>query len=900
MKRTALLSATILLLTASCVKEQSIEQIPDVPAGPLTISAGSSSICKTILSGGDKILWLNTDLLYVFNRENTATLFSTTDDDVQSASFSTPEWPGGTPTYAVHLNPDYNEQFELECPVDGVLPVKFRPVQNVIWKGTFARQASASVGKVEYVDNRFVIKEMKNVMSVLSFRIEGDNVEKIVARSIGNEVMAGWVNVDYAKLEAGETDFWAPIEGKKQSSTVTLTPGGNIVKDSCFQPGTYYMTLLPQNYKSGIEFSIYTGGSATPLVRTIGKNGGVVLKRSEIRTVSTGVDDLLPANITIDLPFYNDGDVNPLGFGDLSASDESAGGETYSYTFNYEIEGSPASMEFPIVVCKGSSAGARYHYKSYSLVWPEGRTGSLLAFDQANGWIIAPAIKGRVLKSILYEHGNAYTKQMVVKEITDPSNPRLGDAVTIAYTSKQTPVASADGPSSDRISFYSNGFESTNVTANTKPGVPYFLQFTGNNGTRVYRIKLEYGTSLPEIPNFSPEETDFPRVIVTTNDGQAIVDKETKIRGYLQYDNVGGVYPEPMAVADSMVIKGRGNTTWTKHPKKPYKVKLDSKSSFFGIDKDKEWVLLANHSDKSLLRNLVAMKISSILGFDWTPGMRPVELWLNGRYEGAYCLAEHKKVSKSRININLPEDGGNDMYLEFDQLMDETTCFKTDRFGIPVMFSDPEVPSDEMLSETKKWFEDFEAVLESGSFADPETGYPAYIDVPSFINHYIIQELSKNVDGRMNKGAFVTRTTGGPMKIYHEWDFDIAFGNDYAITSLPGVDAGPTGFLIKDFTGSQKGTGWYPTLFRDPVFVEAVKQRWNEVYPRLREIPDYIDSMASFVRPAAERNFRRWPILGKYVWPNVKWPATYDEEVACLKEFYSSRLEWLNENLAAL
>lgn len=582
-----------------------------------------------------------------------------------------------------------------------------------------------------------------------------------------------------------------------------------------------------------------------------------------------------PETLVLDLDFHNDKRENPLGFGELNATDETADGEIY------ELGG------YPITVCKGAVSDGHYYYSP----------GGYLSFDGAYGWIALPAITGWQLQSVTYEHGNAYVKRMVIKTSLNPS-------LTIAYTSSDASfVASEDGriPSSETISFYSNGTVDVSVSGEPVPGARTYLQFISAK-THVYRIKAVYMRSLPPVPGPVEVETGFPRVSITTTDAAPIVSKEDYVTGSIEYSDPEGVNPGEKYISETDVarFRGRGNTTWNKHPKKPYKIKLDSKASFFGLAKDKEWALLANYSDKSLLRNIVAMKVSSILGFDWTPAMYPVELWLNGRYDGMYCLSEHKKISKSRIDITVPEDGGDQMYLEFDLLMDETTCFETERFKIPVMFSDPEIPSDEMLAETKRWFKDFEDTLASEGFADPVTGYAAYIDVPSFINHYIIQELAKNVDGRMTKGTFITRSTGGPLKIYHEWDFDIAFGNDKAIATLPGVDAGPTGFMIKDFTGNSKGTGWYPTLFRDPVFVEAVKRRWNEVYPQLKDIPAFIEAQAAVLKPAAERNFLRWPILGKYVWPNVSWPATYDEEVANLKDFYSTRLEWLDENLNAL
>lgn len=584
--------------------------------------------------------------------------------------------------------------------------------------------------------------------------------------------------------------------------------------------------------------------------------------------------------IVIDLQFYNGENVNPLGFGDLHSADESAEGEVYEY------------QGYPITICKGKQSGASYNYRSRTLVYPEGAEGCCLAFSDKNGWIKLPGIEDYHVQSVTYEHGNAYVKRMVIKKSLDPS-------VSLAFTfDDDSRIATAAGPNSETISFHSNGKINECINDNPGKGEPVWLQFIGNNGTRVYRIKAVYTRELPPVPGQTNAKTGFPTVKINTTDNAPIESREEYVTGSIEYSDPEGVNPGGRKFAESDVaqFRGRGNTTWNRFPKKPYKIKLGEKAPLFGLHADREWCLLANYSDKSMLRNSVGMKVSTILGMDWTPQMYPVELWLNGTYNGVYFLSEHKKVSKGRVNISTPDKGGRDMYLEIDQLMDETTCFKTERYGVSLMFSDPEVPDDEMLAETKAWFKGFEDALAS----EPVGRYSEYIDVPSFINHYIIQELSKNVDGRMNKSTFLSRTQGGPAKICHEWDFDIAFGNSAPIATLPGVDSGPTGFVIKDFTGSLKNDGWYPRMFTDPAFVSAVKARWNEVYPELCHIPEYIDEQAAILAPAAARNYLRWPTLGRYIWPNVSWPATYDEEIANLKSFYSERLAWLNENINLL
>jgi hypothetical protein len=155
-----------------------------------------------------------------------------------------------------------------------------------------------------------------------------------------------------------------------------------------------------------------------------------------------------------------------------------------------------------------------------------------------------------------------------------------------------------------------------------------------------------------------------------------------------------------------MGIRGRGNSTWG-WPKKPWKIKLDEKASLLGMPADKEWALLANYSDRTLVRNIVAMRLSEICGFSWTPRMRSVEVYLNGGYQGVYTLCEHKKVSSDRVDIDLVGEADNEgeavtggYYFEIEEQQDETTCWLTS-MEVPMMFSDPEEPTARQLEYVK-------------------------------------------------------------------------------------------------------------------------------------------------------------------------------------------------------
>ncbi len=397
---------------------------------------------------------------------------------------------------------------------------------------------------------------------------------------------------------------------------------------------------------------------------------------------------------------------------------------------------------------------------------------------------------------------------------------------------------------------------------------------------------------------------NIPIVRINTEGKAEILDKKNYVKGTIHVADLEGLYSDEANFNAPMGIRGRGNSTWG-WPKKPWKVKLDEKASILGMPADKEWALLANYADRTLIRNIVAMKISEICDFSWTPRMRSVHVYLNNEYQGVYTFCEHKKISSDRVNIDIVEESDNSgdaitggYYFEIEENQDETTCWKTG-MGVPMMFSDPEEPTAEQLSYVKKYFEDFEAALHSDKLADPNEGYAAYIDVESFINYYILQELTKNIDGNLRKSSFITKERGKKLEMYHVWDFDLTLGNcGYFDKS---VGNGPKNFWIKDFTSwSVRGENWFNLMMKDPAFIEKLKNRWNELMPELEGIVEFIDDQALVLDKAQKRNFEKWSI-----WESVDWVmfpsfGSFEKEIVYLKDFYSERLEWLDKEINKL
>ena len=388
---------------------------------------------------------------------------------------------------------------------------------------------------------------------------------------------------------------------------------------------------------------------------------------------------------------------------------------------------------------------------------------------------------------------------------------------------------------------------------------------------------------------------NIPVIHIKTKNSAPILNKKDYVDGTITISDPEKLYSDVAEFSAEMGIRGRGNSTWS-FPKKPWKVKLKDKASLLGMPADKEWALLANYADRTLVRNIVAMKLSEICGFSWTPRMHSVEVYLNGKYQGVYTLCEHKKVSSDRVDIDVVgEDvtGGDAItggyYLEIEEQQDETTCWWTS-MGVPMMFSDPEEPNSEQLAYIKGLFESFEQALWAKDYSQA-SGYPKYIDVDSFVDYYIVQELTKNIDGNLRKSSFITKERGKKMEMYHLWDFDLTLGNCGYFWG--NVGNGPENFWIKL-------DKWYPHLFADPAFVDKVQKRWNELKPEFDKIPEFIDEQTFYLAKAQERNFKVWSIWESVDWVYFPSLGSYEKEVDYLKEFYTKRLEWLDTELNKL
>ncbi|RYE28417.1 MAG: hypothetical protein EOP48_33510, partial [Sphingobacteriales bacterium] len=248
-------------------------------------------------------------------------------------------------------------------------------------------------------------------------------------------------------------------------------------------------------------------------------------------------------------------------------------------------------------------------------------------------------------------------------------------------------------------------------------------------------------------------------------------------------------------------------------------------------------------------------------------------------HENRVNIPELKKSNTSSEEIT----GG--YLLEQDMRLDEDNWFYTGK-RLPITVKSPEDITEAQLTYIKNYMQATEDAIFSTDFADPEKGYNKYINIESFINWFIVQEIMKNEDAKEKTSIVYYKNRGGKLGLGPLWDFDLAAGNvDYSDSRYP------TGWWIKDGP-------WFSRLFQDPNFRAKVKARWNGIKNKeIKEIASSIDKNAAHINLSQQKNFEKWNILNTYVWPNQFVLGTYPKEVAQLKNWLSVRIAWLDSEI---
>lgn len=363
-------------------------------------------------------------------------------------------------------------------------------------------------------------------------------------------------------------------------------------------------------------------------------------------------------------------------------------------------------------------------------------------------------------------------------------------------------------------------------------------------------------------------------------------------------------------------IRGQSSSGF---PKKSFAVEtLDTNGisqhvSLLGMPGEDDWVLHGPYSDKVLMRNLFIYTLMREMGW-WAPRTVYCELIIDCQYQGVYVLMEHINRNKNRVNVVAMDDNDNvgdsvtggyivkiDKYNAGQQTAwwSPISNFQGQAKNINFQFDypKPSVITPWQKNYVQSAFNQMEYNLISPDFADPDSGYRKLIDVNSFMDYFIAQEITDNVDGyRLSNYLNKQRDShGGKIAAGPLWDFDIAWGNadycdgdNYANWALDF----PCDLSVIPF--------WWHRLWQDSIYTNQLRCRWDDLRSNVLntgKLMAQIDSFALLIDEGQERNFETWQIHGMYVWPNPYYGASFQEDIDYFKQWITNRLGWIDANL---
>jgi len=423
---------------------------------------------------------------------------------------------------------------------------------------------------------------------------------------------------------------------------------------------------------------------------------------------------------------------------------------------------------------------------------------------------------------------------------------------------------------------------------------------------------------------WSLQSSNLPIVIVNTGNEVISDDPKVRVNFGIIYNGPGvrNYMTDPFHYSGLAGMEFRGSSSQM-FPKKPYGVELWAADSsaldtgFIGLPSESDWILNPNYSDKTLLHNVLSYDLSEKMGH-YATRWRMVELVINGQYEGVYILSEKIKRDKNRVDIskltpvdNTAPDVTGGYIFKIDKTTGSGGNGWTSNYAPAVsgngqtIYFQYEYPKETEITPQQQAYiaafvDSFETALYNNNF-DTATGWRRYAKQTPLVDYFLLNELSRNVDGyRLSTYLYKHKITkGGKLHIGPVWDYDIAWHNaNYCNGQLT------TGWAYQfgnDCPGDYwQIPMWWDHLLQDTNFTKALRCRWEQLkvkFLSVNSLHGWLDSMAVYLNEGQQRNFTRWPILGTWVWPNSSTPPTYQGEIDELKQWISARWNWLDANI---
>lgn len=489
-----------------------------------------------------------------------------------------------------------------------------------------------------------------------------------------------------------------------------------------------------------------------------------------------------------------------------------------------------------------------------------------------------------------------------------------------------------------------NAFAASNIATGTAPFSGTYTPMgqmgavnngQNPNGTWKLRVTDGYGADEGAVQNWSLTfgsnpadyfqfaESDLPIVVINTG-GQSIqTDIKTNVDMGIIYNGPGNRnhLVDPFNEYNGKIgLEYRGNYSLSL-PQKPYSFELRDNlgngvdSSLLGMPAESDWNLLANYNDKSFARNFVPFNLFDSMGH-YAVRTRFVDVVIDGDYQGIYMLSEKIKRDSNRIDIakldtneilGLDATGGYIIKIDyFDASNSWLSNYSPIGFpglDIHYVYYYPK-PSDIVPAQKtyiQNYINQLETALYSVSYDDPTFGYRRFMHTESFIDYFIINELTRNVDG-FKKSRFFWKDKDYPDGTYKKlhagpvWDFDWSQKDMWS-----GSEDGSQ-FMYGEVDQDVNACGWYIRLLQDTLFANELRCRYDDLRRNILSLPYIhakIDSVANVVNESQGWHYQTWGNLGVATGTGeVQPPAqTYAEEVQRLKDWYTRRIAWLDINM---
>jgi len=463
------------------------------------------------------------------------------------------------------------------------------------------------------------------------------------------------------------------------------------------------------------------------------------------------------------------------------------------------------------------------------------------------------------------------------------------------------------------IQVHNNSAESSDLSSNT-----FF-------SVGITDVSTTYRTVPSWFKDPTLEKSNLPLLIIDTR-GQEIIDDPKIVANLKVVDNgpgqLNGYLDNATDYNGNIGIEIRGQSSQM-FPKKSFGFETwdaagaDLSVSLLGMPADEDWVLSSPYSDKTMLRNALTYHLGSKMG-TWQPRYKFCEVYLNGSYHGVYMLIEKIKRGASRVDINKlkpDEISGDNLTGGYIVKVDKIQDLAANEYF--TTYPSPAYPNtrsynftyvypkfDEIVVQQDTYIKSYLTTLESklngNNFTDTVEGYRKYMDLNSFVDFQLMNELVNNVDGYRFSTFFYKKkdSDGGKLFAGPLWDFDLGYGN---------VDYSPMNLATNEWLYPKYGAGdwqpmhWWARLMQDPNYSHAVSKRWETLRAgpfKTDSIMAYLNDTIKYLGAAVDRNFVRWPILGQYVWPNSFVGNTYLQEVNYFKNWITERLEFMDNQLA--